>query len=384
MGNNTFRLVPALIFELGDRQMISLNLSGNGIESLPAAIATQSALTSLRITHNKIGSVPAQICSLHFLEILNLSQNELTILPAKMGELTNLTELQLHCNRIIQLPLSLKNCKGMKLLTLHENPIRFFPLFVSEWVDLEELWVPDMKQLPPFLIHSTPAVIYTSGDEQVIRGESAIIRKKALLAASSFVDLVSQSKSKSRWGKVKVVVADTAQASIVAKRQVIEKLKEEKIYFDSHSIVLYQHSLTTGIRLMLHFEFFADSSPRLKIHEQFLNLASSDGGSVMTKEVGMMPMNAVAFGADRFIMFAQLKKTNTNEVLGMGECFIDILELRTLEGNDFLRMNIRLLGGHPMATIADTNMCIRIQMKEAARDEETDPLDDDWNAEDFD
>jgi hypothetical protein len=383
MGNNTFRLVPALVFELGDRQMISLNLSGNGIESLPSAIATQSALTSLRITHNKIGSIPAQICSLQFLEILNLSHNELSILPAKLGDLTKLTELQLHSNRIIQLPLSLKNCTGMKLLTLHENPIRFFPLFVSEWSELEELWVSDIQQLPPFLINSTPAVIYTSGHENLVRGDAAILRKKATVVAKSFVELVSQSKSKSRWRQVKETVADTAQLSTVTKQQVIAKLKDERMYFDSHSIVLYQHSLTTGIRLLLYCEFFLDSSPRMKIHEQFLNLANSDGGSVMTKEVGMLPMNVVPFGHDKFIMVVQLKKTSTDELLGIGESFIEILELRNLEGNDFLRKNIRLLGGYPMSTVADTNLCIRIQLQEVDIGS-ADSLNDDWNADDFD
>ena len=222
MGNNTFRLVPALVFELGDRQMISLNLSGNGIETLPAAIATQSALTSLRITHNKIGFVPAQICSLYFLEILNLSRNELTLLPAKMGDLTGLTELQLHCNRIIQLPLSLKICRKMKLLTLHENPIRFFPLFVSEWTELQELWVPDIKQLPPFLINSTPAVIFTSEDEKTVRGEAAILRKAAEKNAKAFVDVVSQSKSKSRWQKVSSTIQDVAEESLKQKQKYLE------------------------------------------------------------------------------------------------------------------------------------------------------------------
>jgi hypothetical protein len=384
MGNNTFRLVPALVFELGDRQMISLNLSGNGIESLPAAIATQSALTSLRITHNRIGSIPAQICSLFFLEILNLSQNEVTILPAKLGELTNLTELQLHCNRIIQLPTSLKNCNKMKLLTLHENPIRFFPLFVSEWSELEELWVPDIKQLPPFLISGTSAVIYTSGDETVVRGEGAIRRKKALKAASSFVDLVSQSKSRSRWNKVQGSVADAASESLTSKQQLMQKLRDERVYFESDAIILYQHSLTSGIRLQLYLEFFMDTSPRSKIFQQYLNLGISNGGSVMTKEVGIMPLNVVTGDIDQIIMVVELKKTNTNEVLAAGEGSIGLLELRALNGNDFLRKNIRLLGGHPMATVADTNMSLRIQMKEIQTTNATEQSEDDWNPDDFD
>ena len=382
MGNNTFRLVPALVFELGDRQMISLNLSGNGIETLPAAIATQSALTSLRITHNKIGFVPAQICSLYFLEILNLSRNELTLLPAKMGDLTGLTELQLHCNRIIQLPLSLKICRKMKLLTLHENPIRFFPLFVSEWTELQELWVPDIKQLPPFLINSTPAVIYTSEDEKTVRGEAAILRKAAENVAKSFVDVVSQSKSKSRWQKVSSTVQDVAEESLKQKQKYLEKLKEERIYFDSDSIVLYQHSLTTGIRLHLYCEIFMDSSPRAIIFSQILDLANSDGGSVMTKQVGIMPLNLVTGNAATFILVVELRKTGTNESLGVGESFIDIMELRGLEGNDFVRKNVRLLGGHPLATVADTNLNIRIQMKDVATIEEEEK--DGWNPDDFD
>jgi hypothetical protein len=385
MGNNTFRLVPALVFELGDRQMISLNLSGNGIESLPAAVATQSALTSLRITHNKIGSIPAQICSLVFMEVLNLSQNELTILPAKLGDLTNLTELQLHCNRIIQLPLSLKNCKKMKLLTLHQNPIRFFPLFVAEWPDLEELWVPDIKQLPPFLISSTPAVIYTSEDDTTVRGEGAIRRKQAQKVASSFVDLVSMSKSKSRWSKIKGTVADTANESLTSKQESLKQMRDEKVYFDSDAIILYQHSLTSGIKLQLNCEMFIDTAPRSKIFHQFLILGSGDGGSVMTKEIGIMPLNIVTNHAEKFIMVVELRKTNTNELLGAGESSIDMLELHALKGNDCLRKSIRLLGGHPMATVADANMNVRIQKKEIRPIDAAEQLqNDDWNTDDFD
>jgi hypothetical protein len=384
MGNNSFRLVPALVFELGDRQMISLNLSGNGIVSLPAAIATQSALTSLRITHNKIGSIPAQICFLHFMEILNLSHNELTILPANMGDLSKLTELQLHSNLIIQIPLSLSKCKNMKLLTLHENPIRFFPIFVSEWSNLEELWVPDIKQLPPFLINSTPAVIYTSGDEKSVRGEAAILRKKAHASASSFIDLVSQSKSKSRWHKVQGTVADTAQSSLSLKQQDLEKLKEEWAYFDSDEIILYQHSLTTGIRLHLKCEIFMDN-PRSRIFQQSLTLVNGDGGKVQTKEVGIMPLNAIHGFVDYIILVVELTKSNTNESLGIGECFIEIKELRDLEGNDFVRKNIQIQGGHPIATVAGANMNIRIQQKihEIAATEQ-ERSDNDWNPEDFD
>jgi hypothetical protein len=383
MGNNSFRLVPALVFELGDRQMISLNLSGNGIVSLPAAIATQSALTSLRITHNRIGSIPAQICSLHYMEILNLSHNELTILPANIGDMSKLSELQLHCNLIIQLPLSLSKCKSMKMLTFHENPIRFFPLFVSEWSHLEELWVPDLKQLPPFLINCTPAVIYTSDDEKSVRGEAAILRKKVQTLASSFIDLVSQSKSKSRWHKVQETVADTAQSSLTLKHQDLEKVRQERAYFDSDPIILYQHSLTTGIRLHLNCEIFMDATPRSRIFQQNLTLANSNGGSVQTKELGIMPLNTIHGFVDNIIMVVELTKTNTSEVLGVGECFIEIKELRKLEGNDFIRKNIRIMGGHPIATVADANMNIRIQ-KKIDETAETERSGDDWNPEDFD
>ena len=82
-------------------------------------------------------------------------------------------------------------------------------------------------------------------------------------------------------------------------------------------------------------------------------------------------------------MVVEPTKTNTTEVLGVGECFIEIKELRKLEGNDFIQKNIRIMGGYPMATVADANMNIRIQKKidEIA---ETERSDDDWNPEDFD
>jgi len=39
-------------------------------------------------------------------------------------------------------------------------------------------------------------------------------------------------------------------------------------------------------------------------------------------------------------MVVEPTKTNTTEVLGVGECFIEIKELRKLEGNNFIRKNI--------------------------------------------
>jgi hypothetical protein len=270
----------------------------------------------------------------------------------------------------------------MKLFTIHDNPLRFFPLFVSEWSGLQELWVTDVHQLPPFLINSTPAAIFTSADETTIQGEAAILRKRAQNLVTKFADLVTQSKSKLRWQKVQLTVAETSQSSLSMKQQHIAKMKEERIYFDSDDIVLYHHSLTSGIRLHLNCEFFLDTSPRTKIFHQFLTLGTSLGGSVMTKEVGILPLNVVTGDADKFIMTVELRKTGTTDLLGLGECFIEILELRTLEGNDFVKKSIRLMGGYPLSTVADTNMCIRIQKKSEEKTEEQSA--DDWNPDDFD
>jgi hypothetical protein len=53
-----------------------------------------------------------------------------------------------------------------------------------------------------------------------------------------------------------------------------------------------------------------------------------------------------------------------------------------LEGNDFVKKSIRLMGGYPLSTVADTNMCIRIQKKSEENTEEQSA--DDWNPDDFD
>lgn len=77
-----------------------LDLSGNGLTTLPSEIANLINLTTLNLSNNNLTALPVEIGTLTALESLDLGFNDLTDLPVEITNLQNLTYLNLHQNRL--------------------------------------------------------------------------------------------------------------------------------------------------------------------------------------------------------------------------------------------------------------------------------------------
>jgi len=99
-----------------------LDLSGQGLKSIPSYVFTMANLEELNISHNSLtGAIPAEIRNLKNLKILNASYNQMTGVPAEIGQLQNLGSLDLSYNKLTGLPHELGNLQKLMILNLTGN-----------------------------------------------------------------------------------------------------------------------------------------------------------------------------------------------------------------------------------------------------------------------
>ena len=137
--------MPALLREVLDpeqpalKQLQTLGLRENRLESIPAAIGNLTALTRLRLQQNRLTRVPAVIGNLSYLSELSLQQNLLTRLPESIGNLTALTELYLQDNQLASIPESIGNLTGLTQLRLEQNRLASVPASIGKLTALTGL-----------------------------------------------------------------------------------------------------------------------------------------------------------------------------------------------------------------------------------------------------
>ncbi|MFC1722131.1 leucine-rich repeat domain-containing protein [Patescibacteria group bacterium] len=104
------------------RMRNSLDLSGQGLEKLPASVLSNTSLEELDISDNNLtGALPAEIRHLSNLRVLDASDNKMTGVPAEVGQLSKLEVLDLSNNELTGLPYELGNLKSLKTLDLSGN-----------------------------------------------------------------------------------------------------------------------------------------------------------------------------------------------------------------------------------------------------------------------
>ncbi|XP_039993018.1 leucine-rich repeat-containing protein 57 isoform X2 [Xiphias gladius] len=115
----------------------TVDLSGNKIEVLPAAIGNFLHLKSLTLNSNRLTSVPSEIGKLKKLETLSLNGNRIQQLPPSLGQLKALRTLSLAGNQISDFPPGLATLRQLDLLDLSRNQIQNVPAEVSELQAIE-------------------------------------------------------------------------------------------------------------------------------------------------------------------------------------------------------------------------------------------------------
>lgn len=99
-----------------------LDLSNQGLTSIPMSVFAYTNLEELNVSHNSLtGAIQSQIGSLKNLKILNASYNKMTGVPAEIGQLQNLETLDLSYNQLTGLPNELGNLQNLKTLNLAGN-----------------------------------------------------------------------------------------------------------------------------------------------------------------------------------------------------------------------------------------------------------------------
>lgn len=111
--NNTGTTIPA------DK---ILNLSNQGLKSIPSFVFNQTKIEELNVSYNLLtGAIQAEIRRLSNLKVLNASNNFLTGVPAEIGQLQKLEVLDLSNNQLTGLPNELGNLKNLKSFNLSGN-----------------------------------------------------------------------------------------------------------------------------------------------------------------------------------------------------------------------------------------------------------------------
>ena len=80
-------------------------------------------MQTLLLDHNRLDSVPSAICQLPQLEALVLSSNAITQLPGAISQLTALSQLKLNQNQLSQLPPALGRCRSLREVDVSSNQL---------------------------------------------------------------------------------------------------------------------------------------------------------------------------------------------------------------------------------------------------------------------
>ncbi|CAL9693740.1 unnamed protein product [Knipowitschia caucasica] len=148
------------------RNMLVLNLSHNGIDSIPNQLFINlTDLLYLDLSDNKLDSLPPQMRRLVHLQTLILNNNPLmhaqlrqlpamvalqtlhlrntqrtqSNMPTSLEALTLLADVDLSCNDLTRVPECLYSLSSLKRLNLSSNQISELSLCIDQWIQLETL-----------------------------------------------------------------------------------------------------------------------------------------------------------------------------------------------------------------------------------------------------
>lgn len=105
-----------------NKQVIKLNLSGQGLKEFPENVFEYTNLTKLVISNNRIKVIPKEILRLKKLKILDLANNEISVLQSAVFNLPKLRTLNVYGNKIKKFPKQVYDSNIQKII-IGRNPI---------------------------------------------------------------------------------------------------------------------------------------------------------------------------------------------------------------------------------------------------------------------
>ena len=131
------------------KNLISLDLRGNNLDTLIENIGDLKNLKILRLDNNFLSALPISIKKLADLETLSVSGNKLVFLPSGITELINIQTLIISENKIKYLPPTLGELKQLRTLYLHKNNFSQLPLTFYLLDNIKELSLEWLRYTSP-------------------------------------------------------------------------------------------------------------------------------------------------------------------------------------------------------------------------------------------
>ena len=139
-------LVPPAIWELGGKELRSINLSGNPqINAFEGKMRNLSRVTHLDLSGTGIVSLPNDFCELKSLTELKLDNCKIAEFPRILGSMIQIEHLSIGGNKLASLPPEIGGMTGLQYLKLSENPMTSLPSEIGALVNLRELDMDSME-----------------------------------------------------------------------------------------------------------------------------------------------------------------------------------------------------------------------------------------------
>ncbi|XP_071453718.1 protein flightless-1 [Hetaerina americana] len=156
---NGLASLPECLFTL--RSLRRLNVSDNCISEISSAMDIWQNLETLNVCRNRLTALPASLCRLINIRRLLLNDNLLDFdgIPSGIGKLSALEVFSAAYNRLEMIPEGLCRCGSLKKLVLRGNRLVTLPDTVHLLTDLEVL---DLRDNPGLILPPRPC---PSGDD---------------------------------------------------------------------------------------------------------------------------------------------------------------------------------------------------------------------------
>ena len=131
-----------------------LDLTGNNLTSLPAAVGRFRSVKELTLNGNALTELPPEIGELGQLTVLSVSDNALTSLPTEIGLLTNVKALVLGDNALTTVPSEIGRLPSLVRLEITGNALTSLPTEIGQLTSLKTMvvdYTDALDALAPFL-----------------------------------------------------------------------------------------------------------------------------------------------------------------------------------------------------------------------------------------